>query len=298
MHRYVIGVDSGGTKTVASAYDKNGNKLLSTQGNAGNISADFSGGCHSIVNTVSELINKADGTPLAICVGCAGVETGDNKPRLKSFLEKEFPSIPIHVTNDAELALFAIHGSENGILIISGTGSIGYSRINGKIRRVGGWGHLIGDDGSGYRIGMDAVRTITDGFDTEKPETPLKEAVFSHLKIKTLPELIAFVYKAAKRDIAALVPCVCDCADAGDLNAQNILSKAGKDLANLAITLLPKEKNNNISIATNGSIITKLQCVKKSFSEALFDHDKTVNVITEPFDATKGAWEMLRGTYF
>lgn len=297
MCKYIIGVDAGGTKTVASAYDQNGKRLSTAYGDSGNVSLDFLGSCRAITATVSELIHKTIGTPIAICVGCAGIETGNNKTHLRIFLEKEFPYIAVHITNDAELALFAVHGKNNGILIISGTGSIGYSRVNGILSRAGGWGHLIGDDGSGYRIAMDAIRSITDGFDTKCPETPLKAAIFSHLGIKTLPELISFVYKSSKRDIAALVPCVCNCADDGDIASQNILKKAGKDLANLAITLLPIG-NTDIAVATSGSIITKLFYVKKSFTDTLLENYKTLKVLSGPFDVPKGAYEMLREVYF
>ena len=239
--KYIISIDAGGTYAEASAYDEKGNKHSSVRVPCSNLAVDFGEGSRAILSAAEELIKCTSGTPIALCAGCAGVESGNRKTELKAILEKEL-NILIHVINDAELALFAAHGRGDGILIISGTGSIGYSRKDGELRRVGGWGHLIGDEGSGWRIAMDAISAITDAHDRKEDESTLKKEIFACLGISSMPELISFVYGATKRDIAALVPAVEKCAQAGNGTAQNILSRAGEQLAEM-------EKNRRVQRA-------------------------------------------------
>lgn len=285
---YIIGIDAGGTKTTAQAYTPDGKLLASGVSGFGNLTVDFEKGLENIKDAIKLVENQIDGKCTLIVLGCAGIETGDKKARALASLEK-FYSCKIHVTNDAMLALYSALEGEDGILIIAGTGSIGYLKQRGEIKRFGGWGHLINDDGSGYTIVVKAIRYITYSFDTNNSETSLKKAFFEHLGISELKELIDFTYKATKGEIAALVPVVVQTAQSGDLQAYSILKWAGERLAYLAIGLCRQYNVLSPKIAISGSVIKKVSTINDSFRAVLDGQLDEYAIYDNDFSPAKGA---------
>lgn len=292
MTEYIIGVDAGGTKTTATAYDTSGNMQNTATGEFGNVTVDFDKGIENIKATIDALLKTQKGVCRFICLGCAGIETGDKKQRATDILSKYYKDIAVFCTNDALLALYSALEGKDGVLIIAGTGSIGYLKKDGCLYRCGGWGHLINDDGSGYSIGIKAIRSITDSFDNNKTETPLKKAVFEKLNIKELKELIAFVYASDKAQIASLVPTVEALANSGDEEAVKILEWAGDCLAKTAKTLIKLYMPQQNLIALSGSVIKKTALVNKRFREQISSLNP---VITEKsFDPQKGGYYIYK----
>lgn len=287
--RYTIGIDAGGTKTTASAYDENGELLLEVVEGFGNLTVDFEKGISNIARAIDEIIKKLGNDIEKIVLGCAGIETGDKKEKAKAFLQKKYSDI-VYVTNDAMLALYAALKGEDGILIISGTGSIGYLKQGDKLKRFGGWGHLINDDGSGYSIVIKAIRYITYSFDTNNSETELKKAIFKKLNITKLKELIDFTYKSSKGEIAALVPVIVEVAENGDMQAQSILNWAGERLAYLVIGLCSEYNIVKPKIALSGSVIRKISFVRSSFCDILNSELNGYTISDNDFNPTIGAY--------
>src|SRR5690606_32133686 len=123
-------------------------------------------------------------------------------------------------------------GSGPGLLVIAGTGSVAWGRAeDGRAARAGGWGHLLGDEGSGYALGLEALRAVVRAHDGRAPETTLRDAVLSHARARAPEELIAWAATAAKADIAALAPRVAAAAREGDAAARAIVDRAAHDLA-------------------------------------------------------------------
>ncbi len=289
MNQYVIGVDAGGTKTTAQAFLlPDGAPLAVTAGAFGNVTVDFEKGLSHIIETTDALIQQTEGTCAFLCVGCAGVETGDKKARMQQALNKQYPDIPVLVTNDAALALYGALKGADGVLVIAGTGSIGYAKVGEETFRAGGWGHLLGDKGSGYSIVIDAFMHITRAFDTCHPNTPLVRTVFDALGITQLRELIDFTYKSTKGEIAALMPIVERLANEGDEECRTILNDAADALADLAILLC--RQNDLSAVAVSGSVLTKCKPVFDRFSETLREQINGVTIINEPFDARRGGY--------
>lgn len=289
MSRYVIGVDAGGTKTTAQAFLlPDGAPLSVTTGAFGNVTVDFNEGLAHIIETTDALIEQTDGTCAFLCVGCAGVETGDKKARMQAALNAHYPELSVFVTNDAALALYGALKGADGVLVIAGTGSIGYAKVGNETFRAGGWGHLLGDKGSGYSIVIDAFMHITRAFDTRHPDTPLVRAVFDALGITELRALIDFTYKSTKGEIAALMPLIERLADEGDEECRSILNDAADALADLAILLC--RQNNLSAVAVSGSVLTKCKRVFDRFSRTLHEQIDGVTIINEPFDARCGGY--------
>lgn len=289
MDRYIIGIDSGGTKTTAKAFSLSGELLDTAVSGFGNLTVDFDKGMENICTAVDELKNRLTGECCFLCLGCAGIETGGKKELARQALTARYGDI-ISVTNDAMLGLYAALEGRDGVLVIAGTGSIGYLKKDGGLHRFGGWGHLINDDGSGYTIAMRAVRYIAYGFDTGHPDTPLKEAVFRHLQLTELRQLIDWVYRSSKGEIAALVPVVVQTALDGDPQAGEILAWAGERLAWLAIPLCRQNELANPNIAISGSVLRKIPMVNQVFQAVLKREIGSYTLYDNDFDPPKGGY--------
>jgi N-acetylglucosamine kinase-like BadF-type ATPase len=287
--QYIIGIDAGGTKTTATAYSLEGEALQEEVTGFGNVTVDFEKGMANIQQAIDKIVEKQGPDYELICLGCAGIETGDKKAQANEHLKSVYGD-KIYVTNDAMLALYAALKGEDGALVIAGTGSIGYLKQGDEVKRFGGWGHLINDDGSGYSIVMKAIRYICYSFDTNNSETLLKKCVFEQLGITELRELVNFVYQSEKGKVAALMPAITKAADMGDFQAQSILCWAGERLAYLAIGLAKQYHVRKLKIAVSGSVIRKIDAVRQSFFDTLNSELSGYRIFDQDFNPTLGAY--------
>ncbi len=290
---YIIGIDGGGTKTEAVAYDLNGNKISEGISGFGNILVNKEEGLKNIEISVLKCIKDLDESKcLHIYAGLAGAETGNNKEIIKSYIEERFP-VSVTVVSDADLAINALLKGEDGILTISGTGSISCGKKGKESFRAGGWGNILGDEGSGYFIAIEAIKKMVNDNDDGKEVSYLSKKVLEELKIKDIPSMIKFVYSSNKGDIAALVPVVVRAADAGDENAAHILKEAGSHLARITYkTYKLMNLKENVSIAVKGSILTKVSLVKESFINELNNLIGDYILVDEDVSSAKGAYYM------
>ncbi len=288
MDKYIIGIDSGGTKTTACAFSTDGMLICEEVTGFGNVTVDFDKGIANIKQAIDKIVSKLGQEYQLICLGCAGIETGDKKAVVKEYLEKIYGE-KVYVTNDAMLALYSALQGEDGILVIAGTGSIGYLKQGEAVKRFGGWGHLINDDGSGYSIVIKAIRYIAYSFDTNKSDTILKREIFEKLEITELKQLIEFTYKSSKGEVAALVPAVVKAAEEGDWQAQSILMWAGERLAYLAIGLCHEYNVIKPKIAVSGSVLKKINIVAESFRDTLNSELDGYTIFDNDFNPSKGA---------
>ncbi len=287
--QYCISVDAGGTKTKAAAYDKAGNLLCSKTTDFGNLSLDYDLAYEHILKAIEGCIEQVSGKCVFVCVGAAGIETGEYKQKLKEQIETLL-HIPTFTTNDAVLGLYAALEGRDGVLVISGTGSIACCKWQGVTSRVGGWGHLINDDGSGYSIGQQAIRRIMDNSDEDRPGTPLEQGIFNHLGITNLRQLTQFVYSHQKSDIAALLPVVERLAENGDEQAAAILIWAGEQLANLVFKVCKRHGVLEPLIGISGSAITKTRMTKAAFEQAIANRYAKYEIVMGKNDPAKGGY--------
>jgi N-acetylglucosamine kinase-like BadF-type ATPase/predicted transcriptional regulator len=290
---YVIGVDGGGSKTEAIAYDLRGNKIAEGIAGFGNIVVNKEEGLKNIEISILKCLKNLDESKcIHIYAGLAGADTGNNKEVIKSYIEERFP-ISVTVVSDADLAINAMLKGKDGILTISGTGSISYAKRGNENLRVGGWGNILGDEGSGYFIAVEALKKIVNDKDDGKEFSYLSKKILEDINVKDIPSLVKFVYSSNKGDIAALVPNIVKAAKLGDEDGIDILKKAGFHLARntyKAYKLLNLDKK--VDIAIKGSIITKIDFVKESFINELNNLIKGYNLVDEDVSSTKGAYYM------
>lgn len=174
---FVIGIDSGGTKCELLISDLN-NKILFNKSFKG---VHYSvAGVRTYVNSISGFIKKSmvtAGLNLRNCIsigfGIAGAREENDRIKLKIAFQKKLRFGNILITTDAMTALYGAFEGEEGIILISGTGSVLYGYSNRKLIRVGGWGRIIGDEGSGYWIGKRALNLVMKEYDNAKAKKSL-----------------------------------------------------------------------------------------------------------------------------
>lgn len=195
---------------------------------------------------------------LSICAGVAGAGRTDEQEALATRLRRELADdaddVRVEVVHDARIALDAAYGSGSGLVIIAGTGSVVFARAkDGTTRRVGGWGRLLGDPGSGYAIGQAGLRAVAAAFDGGK-ETWIRSRVDDQYDIDEREALIREVYQ---EDFAVqnVAPLVIEAAVDGDPVATDILTSQAADLVQQVEWLLNGENGIASRIALLGGML-------------------------------------------
>ena len=230
----VLGIDAGGTKTVGLLADDDGRVLSEARGTGANLQ---SAGELEVEKVLYHVMEKAlgdrDTRPAAICLGIAGVDRTEDAAVVRSIMRRISPGSRVLVVNDALVALVAGVDRAPGIVVMAGTGSIAYGKnAHGLAARAGGWGHVIGDEGSGYWIGRRAIMAVVRAVDGRGPRTQLTDSVLAHFNVTDAAGLIQIVYNrdAPRKSVATVGPVVQRARDAGDAVAAHILERAAEEL--------------------------------------------------------------------
>lgn len=234
----VLSYDVGGTKTRIVYYDENGLVINEIE----------VGSCH-ILQVEDDLIKYRlrKGLELlngyrnvSIVLGFAGY--GSNlkiRQQIELICEEVFFEYEYLIFNDAELALENSLSGRDGILVISGTGSIGLARNDSKIYRCGGFGYLLGDEGSGYSIGLSALKSVCLMEDGRLQKTELYNRVLSFGNWKNAYDMIDYVHSDDVRNrIAGFSKIVGELCARGESVSCLIVNKAANDIAEIINYLL------------------------------------------------------------
>ncbi len=239
---HVIGIDAGGTKTVCQLADADGRLVVETRGPGANLQA---AGELQVEKVLHDVMDRAIeecqcGMPAAICLGMAGVDREDDSRVVWGIMRRIGYKARLVVVNDALIALEAGIGDGPGIVLISGTGSIAYGRNSaGGAARAGGWGYVLGDEGSGYWIGRAAIRAVLREADRRGAPTLLTGLLLDHFEAKRPQDLLHAVYYRGVKppEIAALAPYVQQAFNEGDEVAAGIMDGTARELAGYAVSV-------------------------------------------------------------
>jgi N-acetylglucosamine kinase-like BadF-type ATPase len=287
---YVIGVDGGGTKTEAVAFDLTGRELARSRGGFANVLVDRYRAIKHIRDAIDGCIRQVKDKCLYLYLGLAGIESGAYRTELEQMLRERF-AVPFSIVNDALIAHAGALKGEDGILTISGTGSICYGVKESVQAMTGGWGNLLGDEGSGYWIAIRALRRIIVEDEQDLPYSLLSRCLLDEIRIKNAQGLKSFVYGMTKADIACLAAIVSRQADLGDDTVAAILRQAGCELAQMTLRLWKKLGfGDDVSIAMTGSILREISHVRESFKQAIKRVIQNVSVEIAAESAAKGAY--------
>jgi N-acetylglucosamine kinase-like BadF-type ATPase len=178
-------------------------------------------------------IGDRDITPAAVCLGIAGVDRDDEARTVRAIMRRIGYKSRVLVVNDALIGLVAGARDGPGIAINAGTGSIVYGRnANFEAARAGGWGHMIGDEGSGYWIGRESLAAVMRAYDGRGPKTRLTADILLHFKVDDESRLPRIVYdrESPRVSVAALGPITQHAAEQGDPVAVRILERGADEL--------------------------------------------------------------------
>jgi glucosamine kinase len=237
VSRLIIGVDAGGTKTVGLLADESGAVLRQSRGGGANLVAHGELAVEKSLYQIFEALD-VDGQVAAICLGIAGVDRDEDKALLHAMLRRlGFRHQPVEIVNDAHIALVAGAPEGSGIVLVAGTGSIAYGvDREGKTARSGGWGYLLGDEGSAFWLGHAAVRQGIRSADGRGPRTTLYERICKEVGVDHPSGLVKWFYdqELSRYRVAQLASLVQIAADEGDEQARALLDQAAQHLARAA----------------------------------------------------------------
>jgi N-acetylglucosamine kinase-like BadF-type ATPase len=230
--RRVIGIDAGGSKTVALLADEEGRVLEEARAGGANLHVQGELEVEKVLHGLMDGLS-ARGVPTAVCLGMAGVDRPEDRSVVHLLLRRLGHRERVLVVNDAVIALAAGSPDRAGVVVLAGTGSIAYGADrHGRTARAGGYGSLLSDEGSGYWLGREALRAVVRGHDGRGPRTRLAGLVLAALEVDTVAALVPRVYdrELSRREVAALAPFVQQAVDEGDEVARAMLEQAGREL--------------------------------------------------------------------
>jgi N-acetylmuramic acid 6-phosphate etherase len=199
---FFLGVEGGGTRTVALLANRRGRVLSRLESGPLNLKLLSD---NTILHRLRELKRGFASHPTSLALCLAGCRTAADHARARALVERVWPRVPAYVGNDLDSALaaaFGPHGS--GIVIISGTGSCVYGRNGSQVARAGGWGHLLGDHGSGYWIALTGLRSAIRDYDRHGRVSPRLGRALRRLCLNSPDELVDWIQGANKDAVAAL----------------------------------------------------------------------------------------------
>ncbi|HAV63556.1 MAG TPA: N-acetylmuramic acid 6-phosphate etherase [Verrucomicrobiales bacterium] len=254
-----LGVECGGTRTVALLVDAAGRLLERVEAGPANWRLLGGSGLRRHLRALARKFSN----PAAIAIGMAGVRGEDDREKVRQVATSVWRRTPIHTCHDLETALWAAGGSPDvtpRVIVLSGTGSCCYGRNpGGKTVKMGGWGHLLGDKGSGFEIGLRALKAVVYFLDRDNQWTRLGERILGSLQLNDPEQLIGWVQTAGKEQVAALAVQVFSAADERDPIARDILRGAAailaKDAAACAGRLTPH--GGPVEFVFAGSVLQK-----------------------------------------
>jgi len=226
--KVILGLDCGGTRTRAVLMDRNGKVVNEGKGGPSNPNAStLEIVRESIIKAVSQTIEGVKAPVEAICVSAAGTLGGMTKV-LEDILRELFPETEVIVKRDYEIAHVACFLFNPGVVFIAGTGSVAYGvNERGENIRVGGWGHLVGDEGSGYWVGEEGIRAALRSYDGRERDTKLREYMVEYLRANTPDDIISRIYSSEtpKTLLGGFAPYVVKAATENDEVAMEIIKK-------------------------------------------------------------------------
>jgi N-acetylglucosamine kinase len=277
-----IGVDGGGTRTRAVVA---GADLVPMGRGASGPANAATRPLPLVVETILDAVSDAAAAAVVtaahaegVGVGLAGVESAGLEAPLTSALEEHLGAGRVLVTTDARIALAGASPGDPegpGVVLIAGTGAIAYGRgRDGAEARAGGWGPLLGDEGSGYAIARQGLAAVVRDLDGRGPQTAIRKLLFeSERGVHTLEQLLAKVYRSegGAGDVAAYFPVVLAAAKAGDAEARRILAEAGRELALAAVTVIRKLalEKETFPVSTIGGVFAAGDLLLRPLADAL-----------------------------
>ena len=296
--KYFLGVDGGGTKCEFLLIDSEGRTVSRTVLGACNpIDIGLDAAIEVLKDGIKTVLGEISPSDVSVFVGVAGGISGDNKQNLAAFLEKyNFASFANG--SDAENAVAASLGLEDGISVIAGTGSIAFVKKSEKLLRVGGHGYLIDEGGNGFSLGQAAIRAalLCEEGSLDR-DTLLLPLVKKKCGRDTVLAAISEFYRGGKREIASYATLVFEAAEQGDEIAQEIVKNNAACIARLIEAAGRRIEGDRITTAIVGGLTAKSDMLLPLIKESLKDAERyNIKVFTGA--PVRGAVLLAGGSFY
>ncbi|MBQ8227988.1 MAG: hypothetical protein IJZ88_03145 [Clostridia bacterium] len=269
--KYYLGIDGGGTKTTAAVADENG-LLFKREGKTINF---YSVGMQIARKNLSELICEIESELKinrfeSVFIGCSALDGEADEELVKTLCSDVIDAEKIKINSDVYIALKAVGDAICPCVAICGTGSMAIAQdFSGNIHITGGWGHIIGDEGSAYAISLRALKLCCRQFDKGE-DTPLLKSALKFFDVTDFRKVIDVIYsdKTTKDVIAAFATKVCELACGGDETSLKIIQTEAQKFADTVLILLKKVKVCSL-LGLYGGVFENNRIFVEFFSEKI-----------------------------
>jgi glucosamine kinase len=297
--RVVIGIDGGGSKTRALLVGFDGEVIAEVTGGASNLQKK---GVHDAAELFFDLVQKCASKAEAphdaiahVVIGAAGAGRPSTRSELGSAIsavaqKNKFPLAQVTVETDARIALEAAFPAKPVIALLAGTGSIAlYRADDGRIHRAGGWGSVIGDEGSGFAIARDACAAVMRQHDGRSEKTILTEKALAFFGLSEIEDLIPKIH-GEKAELAPFAEKVFEAVTGRDRVARQILVRNASELVeHVRILTLAHPPKNKLPVCPMGGMLENDNEYSKLVREKLIATLPQIVVQKPKFPAAFGA---------
>ncbi|NQU07780.1 MAG: hypothetical protein HQ583_04395 [Candidatus Abyssubacteria bacterium] len=298
--KVVLAIDGGGTATRCLAVDSMGIILGASDGGpSSHVLSPWEVVRESLEGVIHGALNDASlGAENVACLslGTAGIgPAGEGKEVIEDLAREILPAEKITATGDMVIAFHGAIMGEYGVVANAGTGSVVYGRSPaGAYRQVGGWGHVLGDEGSAYEIAVNALRAAARFSDGRGEFTRLVDRIPPALDVSDMIQVAFKVYglNMSREEIAALAKTVYETAREGDEVSLQVLRRAAEELA-LAVIVAIRElgmEEMNVPVSYVGSVFDSGEFVVRPFAEEIVMKCPRATVLPPKFPAVVGAF--------
>ncbi len=270
----VLGIDGGGTRTRASIVEDKKVRAFAENGSIKRLRVGVEAADANLRAILKDVFAQAG--VKGVCAASVGVASS-KMPGVAEWIGevlREFGATKVEIVGDEVIALDGAFKGGPGILQIAGTGSNCIGRApDGSRESAGGWSSRLGDEGSGYWIGLHAVRRALKAYDREEP-TRVLETVGHIWGTTTIDELVNVGDGTPGPDFAALAPAISKLAEEGDLVAAGVMAQAASDLVDSVLLVRAKLRRKHqltaeVPVAWIGSVVGKARLVREPFFAGL-----------------------------
>jgi len=298
-----LGIEAGGTRMVGLFDAGDGSPVRRAEAGPANLrllnDAQLAGRFREIAAALPQ--------PDALAIGMAGARAESDRERIRRAAAQVWPNVPCLATNDLETALMAADDVLKiskprvpRVLVLSGTGSCFFGRTaDGKTAKVGGWGHVLGDKGSGFEIGLRGLKAVVYYLDRDGEWSALGQRLLRALQLNEPDELIGWAQNASKADVASLAVEVFKAWSARDAIATDILKGAAESLAKDAVTCAGKlaKAGASMQFVFAGSILLRQPKFARNVEKLILKRWKRAIVTPLKRDSVHGALALAQQAF-
>lgn len=294
MRNLFVGVDAGGSHTIAAL--ARGDELLRTVAGPG-ANPNLMGvdaAAASIERTIARAL--AGENPAAIAVGVAGAGEETIAAQLRASLSQNFRGARIALCHDARIALRAAIPAGDGLVLIAGTGSIAYAEIGETTFRAGGYGYLLGDEGSGYAIGAAALRQLLAAIERGTAKNAMLAELAAHLATYDRAAVLARIYQSVTpvADIATCAPLVLRHAAGGEELSTGIVQSAAQSLCELIRRIMLRCPTPALPVVLSGGLLRERNALTQALEQCIAAASLDVRVLAGRVEPCIGALHEAR----